>query len=330
MFRLICAIMVVSIHTRPFSEINSSLGYFFENIFPLIGVPFFFAIAGYYYLGSLMSGKKVFIKYTKKLLIVYSLWSAIYFLILFFQLVVFGNYSIVTYIYQRIISYFILGSYYHFWFFPALFFSIITATVCYKMKLLKVLAYASIPLYIIGCLGCSYYAMGAQIPGISSLINLSVFTIVRRVLFSGLPFFMIGYFLHAVKPKLDKLGNKKLYFAIGLTLILMLLEIFFIIKLGLQKNIIVTIFLYILLFLVIAFLINNPLSEMSSVGRKTRIISNFMYYSHPLFLQIIRFLMHPLKMPKYGTACFFLTVGATIVVGLIIEKVNNKWLNKLV
>ncbi len=32
-FRLICAIMVVAIHTHPFEDIDSDLGYFFSQIF---------------------------------------------------------------------------------------------------------------------------------------------------------------------------------------------------------------------------------------------------------------------------------------------------------
>ena len=34
-FRYICAIMVVAIHTSPFSEINDELGYVFTQIVPI-------------------------------------------------------------------------------------------------------------------------------------------------------------------------------------------------------------------------------------------------------------------------------------------------------
>ena len=37
-------------HTKPFAEVNSTIAYLFEAILPRIAVPFFFAIAGYYYI----------------------------------------------------------------------------------------------------------------------------------------------------------------------------------------------------------------------------------------------------------------------------------------
>ena len=53
-FRYVCAILVISIHSEPFLEINSSLHYFFVQVVPRIAVPFFFTIAGYYYIKSML------------------------------------------------------------------------------------------------------------------------------------------------------------------------------------------------------------------------------------------------------------------------------------
>lgn len=40
-FRYICAIMVIAIHTHPFMEISEKCGYVFTQITPRIAVPFF-------------------------------------------------------------------------------------------------------------------------------------------------------------------------------------------------------------------------------------------------------------------------------------------------
>ena len=61
-FRLVCAVMVVSIHTHPLSGINDSLTFFINNVFPRIAVPFFFCTSGYYYIRALKAGKPVFKK----------------------------------------------------------------------------------------------------------------------------------------------------------------------------------------------------------------------------------------------------------------------------
>lgn len=47
-FRYICSVMVIAIHTAPFSDINEQLGYAFSQIIPRIAVPFFFAVSGYF------------------------------------------------------------------------------------------------------------------------------------------------------------------------------------------------------------------------------------------------------------------------------------------
>lgn len=210
-FRYICAILVVSIHTHPFEEINVNLSYFFVQIIPRIAVPFFFAISGYYYIKKITQEgvdiNKIFWKYTMRLLIVYSLWSLIYIAINFIIGIVQGT-NILTFLKETVMNYFFYGSYYHLWFFPALFFALIVTTFFVKIRKLKILVFTSIILYIIGCLGCSYYAIGNQIPLIKELINLSFFRLIRIVVLMGLPFFVLGYFVNALQDKIDKQSNK--------------------------------------------------------------------------------------------------------------------------
>ena len=52
-FRLLCAVMVVAIHTAPFSDISGPLGDLCTNLLPRIAVPYFFATAGYFYISAL-------------------------------------------------------------------------------------------------------------------------------------------------------------------------------------------------------------------------------------------------------------------------------------
>lgn len=69
-FRYICAIMVIAIHTHPFMEISEKCGYVFTQITPRIAVPFF-AAAGYFYIQKLEKNEKPFWMYIKRLLITY-------------------------------------------------------------------------------------------------------------------------------------------------------------------------------------------------------------------------------------------------------------------
>lgn len=70
-FRYVCAVLVVAIHTQPFSDLHTGLGFVFTQILPRIAVPFFFLVAGYFYTGKLESGKPCFLPYVKRLFITY-------------------------------------------------------------------------------------------------------------------------------------------------------------------------------------------------------------------------------------------------------------------
>lgn len=59
-FRYLCAVMVIAIHTHPFSEVNEELGYLCTQVLPRIAVPFFFAIAGYFYIQKIEKNQNRF------------------------------------------------------------------------------------------------------------------------------------------------------------------------------------------------------------------------------------------------------------------------------
>jgi len=48
--RLVCAIFVVAIHTSPFMDISEPLGSFVKYRLSTIAVPYFFAVAGFFYI----------------------------------------------------------------------------------------------------------------------------------------------------------------------------------------------------------------------------------------------------------------------------------------
>lgn len=125
-FRYICALLITAIHTSLFTDINDGLGYIFTAVLPRIAVPFFMAVAGYFYIKKLEEGKKPFFDYIKRILITYSIWSVIYYISDFIS---WGHTSIKGYIVNCLMSFFISGSHYHFWFFPALIFSVCAVTL---------------------------------------------------------------------------------------------------------------------------------------------------------------------------------------------------------
>lgn len=274
-----------------------------------------------------MNINHIFWTYTKKLLIVYSLWSIVYIAIEAFQNMG-EEFQLITFLKHIVVAYFVNGSYYHLWFFPALFFSIIIVTFFTKIKKLNLLAYISLILYIIGCLGCSYFEIGNQIPLIRDLINFSKFTLIRRVLLMGLPFFTIGYFINKIQSNNKKnLSNKCMIYSMLFVMMAFIVEILIVNYFNIQKNIIMTILLYPLLLLIILLLLRNPMMNKEELGRNCRGMANFVYYSHPIFILLFKQIIF---VKDSNTLIFIFVLAITSLIGYIIVKVNNKLLNKLI
>lgn len=326
-FRIIGALVVISAHTSPLSELGHNWWYFSVQILPRIGVPFFFCILGYYYIGSLLNEEAKFWKTMKRLLCTYGIWSVIYYMPDVKQVLndrgAWGGFLI-----NCIRHFLIYGSREHFWFFPAVFFSIIMATLFAKVGKLFWLANLSLVAYILGLMGCSYYGIGERIPIIAALINFSQYDLIRRIVLMGMPFFMMGYFLQRVD--LYKIKIKTCVILEGIFLIGFLAEILFVNQMQIQKNVYITVFLYVLLFNTVLFLLKNPCGQCGKIASIIRDLSNFMYYSHPLFMiWINRIMNYCIGRNATGTELFLLTVISTGSVGYLLHRMDNKYLNVL-
>ncbi len=321
-FRYFCSLLVVLIHAHPFADINFNADYIVSTILPRIGVPFFFAVAGFFYIQKLESNLKVFIPYIKRLLQTYFIWTLIYYAIDFFS---WGYGQLKGFIVTGTINFLIKGSYYHFWFFPAIIFCVCFTTLLFKLKLNKIIIPLSIILYIIGCLGCSYFQVTSNLPILGVLYNSEYFTLIRRIFLMGFPFFVSGYAVYKIKNKiLNKLSNTKLLTAVVLSVILWLAEIYAVLKLGLSANIIITFALYPMVIITLMYLLKNPLPQCQKLAGKCRCLANFTYYSHPLALLVL----NNFNMPKL--VIFFITVIIIFILGSIIYKINNRYLNYIV
>lgn len=322
-FRYFCAILIVIIHTNPMADYSANINFGVSQILTRIGVPFFFAVAGYFYTQKLDKGQKVFLPYIKKLFTTYFIWSCVYLLTEFIS---WGHSQLKGFAVTSVLNFFIKGSYYHFWFFPALIISTCIVTLLYKAKLKKMLIPLGMVLYIVGCIGCSYYTLGVRIPVLGTLFSHPDFIIVRRIFLMGLPFFICGQFVNKIHSKALKLGNIKLIILLAVAAAVWFAEIILVVKMDLQQNIIITFGLFPLVIVVMLFLLKNPLPKFGKLSEKYRILANFTYYSHPLIMLIIKAFV-PMISNLY---LFILTVAVAAVFGLIISKFSNNKIVKLI
>ena len=315
-FRYLCAIMVVAIHTQPFMEISPKLSLVFTQIIPRIAVPFFFIVAGYFYINKLEEKKPIFLSYIKRLLKTYVFWSCVYFAIDFIQ---WGHSSIKGFVLHCALSFLVNGSHYHFWFFPALIFAVCATTLVYKLKLKKVLLPMSIILYTIGCLGCSYRSIGLKIPVLSMLFSWQHFTLIRRIVLMAFPFFAAG--LLAAKAacfiKKRSVSDRTVLLVLFGTICCWLLEIMIVIHFRLKENIIITFGLYLLTVTVMAVLLRYPLPKAHKLSQKCHILADLTYYVHPMVITILTFAAKAIGgVVLSETIMFILVVAFTLVIGI--------------
>lgn len=241
--------------------------------------------------------------------------------------------NFIYFIKQCIYRFVITGSHYHFWFFPALIFSICISTLLFKIKCKNILIPLSIGLYMVGCLGCSYYGIGIKIPVIQDLINSSYFEIVRRVMLMGFPFFICGYLVYKIQYNFLTGENKStsLVWIRIIAVVIWLMEIYIVQKLKWADNIIITFGLYFLVIITLWQLIRNPLYKSNKIADKYRVLANFTYYSHPLLITGISFLASNMfNLNISATLLFVLVLIITYMSGNLIYKLNNKYINQIV
>lgn len=320
-FRYICAILVVAIHTRPLEELNPTLGFLAADVIPRIGVPFFFAVSGYFYLAKLEKGEKPFKTQMKKVLGLYSTWSLFYYLIDFLQ---WGHRDLKGFSINCIVFYFWYGSAYHFWFFPALIYAMGIATLLWKLRMKPLIFPLSMALYLVGVLGCAYYNVCQSVPILGPFFACSQFDAIRRILLMGFPFFAGGYLILRIK---ERIGRRKALLWWMASFVLWLFEIVLVVRLHYQRSVVLSFALYPFVISTLIVLLKNPMPELKSISGTCRKLANFTYYAHPAFIMVLSLLLH---YPNSNTALFLSTVLTTLAVGLLVCKTKKPMVNKLI
>ena len=307
-FRYIASILIVALHTTAFIDIHPLLSYFFSQALPRIAVPFFFSVSGYYIALHCENNTFSVRKYLAKILSTYTIWSIFYFCL---ELLLYHKINFKSFI----TSYFFTGTAYHFWYFPALIIIVILVTVIIKCKLEKILFPISIILYVIGCLGHSYYEIGATIPLINQIINYEHWIAISRIFCLGLPFFICGYMI-----KQSTKYHRSIYLDI-FAFIFFIVEIILLKFLNISNTITQTIGLYYLCYRLMNFLLMNPLPKHSKLASILKALANYTFYSHVLFITIIDSFITSLTSE---TLLFFVVVTFTSITGYLLIKMDFK------
>lgn len=201
LFKFICAILIIVLHASPFASYSKVLTFGFRNIVTVIAVPFFFATSGFLTFSKLNTladaseRKKYILKYVRRILQMYLIWSAVYFVFVLYKWVINGFSYMSVLIYIR--DFFFEGSYSTIWFLPALLSATVFVYLLSKRFDKKTIIFIAVPFYIFGLLGSSYFGIAEKIPLLNDIFGVyyTCLKSVKNGLLFGFIFVALGAYI---------------------------------------------------------------------------------------------------------------------------------------
>ena len=273
-FRVIAAILVITIHMHPLRHINPILDRFITDVLARLAVPFFLTATGFFFFKGRTSLSRLY-RTVISILQIYGVAILCYLPLNLYQ-GYFKDHSLL-WIVQRFCFY---GNAYHLWYLPA---TIIGICICYVIVTRLSVRWGiviCILLYAIGLGGDSYYPYFAHLPFICKLYKLIFicFKSTRNGVFLAPVFIYIGYLITRVNRQIKY--NKTTF---GVSLFLLTIESVYIHLRPVLKDDNMYIFLPVTIYLFVTWVLQfrgsrNEMMKQTSV---------YMYILHPLFIYLL-------------------------------------------
>lgn len=327
-FRIISAVLVVSIHTLPFKDIVPVFDFYLVRGLGRIAVPFFFMTTAYFYF--LKPSKERLIKILKQYLLVYIVAIIIYLPINLYNLC----YLQANLLFNVIKAIVFDGTFYHLWYLPATVMGLIIVSMLHKyVSLKKGLVIVSV-LYLIGLGGDSYYGLVNNVPVIKNFYDI-IFVVcdyTRNGLFMAPLFLWLGKWVVSYQDSF-----KTIDLAVGLivSMGLMVMEVSVLRTLGFPRHDAMNLMLpVVMVFLYLCLL--------KCKGKRLMICKNLsllIYLLHPWVIVLVRIiskLTHVEALINNGLVHFIDVLVITLILSLLIigirrcydEQKNNTQLDR--
>ncbi|GKU26443.1 acyltransferase family protein [Clostridium folliculivorans] len=305
--RMVCAILVIVIHTSAFYSLGKIPGAILSNVIARIAVPFFFITTGYFFYDK-YNREGYVKKYVKRILIYYLGFSVAYTVFVF-------NYikqrnSTIEITIKNILFNGVSGA---LWYLPALIISILVVALLLKRNWIKALVILSILAYTLGLLGDSYNGLitGTPLESIVEAYN-SIFVYTRNGICFGVPFITLGVLINKYSLN-NKVKKTRIW--IGLFSMFFVFEAYYLIANNIPRDN----NMYISLVLLVPFIFMGLLNSKKVISqRKSKLyrdMSLWIYCIHELFMMFII-----INIPKVATntvIMFIIVTGLSIVTAYI-------------
>lgn len=303
-FRLIAAILIITIHTSPLLSFSEMGDFVLTRVIARVAVPFFFMTTGHFLISRYTRDAKPLKAYLIKTLRIYGIAILIY-----LPINIYNDYFSMDHLLPNIIKDLVFdGTLYHLWYLPA---SALGAAIAWY--LVKRFDYAgALPaafgLYVIGLLGDSYYGMIETLPAIHRFYDLvfQVTDYTRNGIFYAPVFIVLGGYM-ADRPK--KLPPARSLSGLTVSFLLMLWEALTLRHYNLQRHDSMYLFLPPCMF----FLFHGLLPLQGKRLRSLRTSALVIYIIHPMVIvgvRLIARLLHAQGLLVENSLVHFLMVCA--------------------
>ena len=207
--KFICAILIIILHTAPFASYSKVLTVGFRNIITIIAVPFFFLTSGFLAFKKIDSlegeKKKTYVfQYLKRLVVMYLIWTAVYFV--FVAIKWNRNGFSMSSVLEYIKDFFFEGSYSTIWFLPALFAATLIVYLLHKKFNYRTIFIIACVIYLFTLGGSSYYGLVTKVPAIKAVYDLyySFFDSIKNGVCFGMIFVSMGSMVSENEEKIKQ------------------------------------------------------------------------------------------------------------------------------
>lgn len=326
-FRILSSLMVIAIHSFPFSSYDK----IFDNIITLtifrIAVPFFFIVSGYFLMGP-YALKQNYItehKINKNISSLLSLYLIS--MIIYLPLSILNNTINMDISFLNLLKMIIFdGTFYHLWYFPAIILGLILVKYMIKHLNIKTVFFISIILYIIGLFGDSYYGfIDNAILNSSYNIIFKFSSFTRNGLFFTPIFLILGASIFKYGDRMK--NNIFNYIGFIISMGLLTFEGYYINTYSIPKHN----SMYIALLPTMYFLFNILLNSGSKYNIKNaNKISLIIYVIHPIIIYSV-YIFGKIAFPINNSLIKYIIISIlTIIISIFISKFifKNKYTKK--
>lgn len=324
--KFIAAILIIVLHTNPFSSYSSILNYGFRSIITIMAVPFFFLTSGFLFctkLNSLDEKDKsdYFKKYFKRLGLMYLLWSAVYFIFVAIDWV--KNGVVLMDVLQYIKRFFFEGSYSTIWFLPALMTAVTVVSLLRKKLSYEKIFILAIPFYIIACFGSSYYGISEKLPIVSTFYNayFSFFDTIKNGILFGWVYVALGGVFS--EKEVEQKPLKNLIFT-GIFVVLMAGETLIQSYFGWSKNGVDTKLMLLPVTIFLFMLVMSLNIKSGTIFIWMRKLSLLMFLSQRIFLTLFDWFLAETIFVKNSMIYFISILSLTLIFSVVFIKLSEK------